>query len=743
MDWQPGQEDGEGAGRDRDPEPPAGPGRPVPDPAQSGRDPRLARFARAGAPDDSWEPPAPSGRLALLLDELSGPDRRCPGATADERIGMMQSWAAIESWAAGGKLGVVREVMRAEAPPSPGSDHGDLPETWSRSLRYELAGALACSTQSAENIALLAWQLGARLPRIAALLDKGAITSPKARAVAEMFTQLTDPDAATAEAMIADQLSGKTYTQILRLAEQAALTVDPGLSERWRRHAQKNDARVSFFREQAGTAGLSGRDLPPDEALAAMAHVNARAEQYKQSDAFDQTPMDVLRAHAYLDLINGVPATTRIALAQQQDDASDAAEAWADTHPQPGPAAVTADDHEDPDPEARADPNDCPCAQCDGSCAPHDDDNLNGSGPAEDEGLDETARRDDGDDDDPDPGDAGPNSPGGPGSDPRGSGPPSSGGAGSSNPGSGGHGRPARGGPRSGTDSGGPGRPPRGGPDPGPSGPDPSPEAPNPQPGAPPTEQARERRPADLIVPLRTMLGLSERPGELHGFGLLDPALARQLAAAAAASPRTEACITITSPEGYATGHGCARPLRKSPQIAAEPPAIALPARLNLTIPAAALPGLAGQSGNTGPWSLTPRGSPAAEDDPGTWTLTLPGGRQLAVRIEAVPVYDCDHRYQTPRYQPSDRLRHLVQIRDGTCTFPPCNRHARDSDFEHCLPYDKGGKTCACNAGARSRSCHQVKQSPGWNLTQPKPGWHRWQTPAGRVYTQEPKRYPA
>ena len=41
MDWQPGQEDGEGAGRDRDPEPPAGPGRPVPDPAQSGRDPRL------------------------------------------------------------------------------------------------------------------------------------------------------------------------------------------------------------------------------------------------------------------------------------------------------------------------------------------------------------------------------------------------------------------------------------------------------------------------------------------------------------------------------------------------------------------------------------------------------------------------------------------------------------------------------------------------------------------------------
>ena len=89
--------------------------------------------------------------MALLVDELSGPERRCPGANGDELIGLLRAWAAIESWAAGAKLGVIREIMRREAPPSPGSDHGDLPETWSPSLRYELAGALACSTQSAET----------------------------------------------------------------------------------------------------------------------------------------------------------------------------------------------------------------------------------------------------------------------------------------------------------------------------------------------------------------------------------------------------------------------------------------------------------------------------------------------------------------------------------------------------------------------------------------------------------------
>jgi hypothetical protein len=87
-------------------------------------------------------------------------------------------------------------------------------------------------------------------------------------------------------------------------------------------------------------------------------------------------------------------------------------------------------------------------------------------------------------------------------------------------------------------------------------------------------------------------------------------------------------------------------------------------------------------------------------------------------------------------------LRHLVQVRDGDCTFPSCTRHARDADFEHCQPYDKGGRTCACNAGARSRRCHRVKQSAGWTVTQPKPGWHAWTTPAGRTYTQEPERYP-
>src|SRR6185437_6845742 len=53
------------------------------------------------------------------------------------------------------------------------------------------------------------------------------------------------------------------------------------------------------------------------------------------------------------------------------------------------------------------------------------------------------------------------------------------------------------------------------------------------------------------------------------------------------------------------------------------------------------------------------------------------------------PLTSCDHRYEAPGYQPGDLLRHLVQIRDGECTFPACSRHARESDFEHALPTTK------------------------------------------------------
>jgi hypothetical protein len=208
-----------------------------------------------------------------------------------------------------------------------------------------------------------------------------------------------------------------------------------------------------------------------------------------------------------------------------------------------------------------------------------------------------------------------------------------------------------------------------------------------------------------------TYLGRAQRPGLGHGLGPIDPKLARDLAAAAARSPHSTWCVTVTDAGGIAIGHGCARPARKRK---GKPPPGGVGGK-------GGGPGGPRDGPRDGP-AFTPRDDPGAPGGYGTWTLTLPDGRELDVTLLPIPVTDCDHRYESHGYQPSDLLRHLVQVRDGQCTFPCCSRPARESDFEHAAPYDQGGRTCAGNAGARSRRCHKVKQSRGVDRYPATPG---------------------
>ena len=121
----------------------------------------------------------------------------------------------------------------------------------------------------------------------------------------------------------------------------------------------------------------------------------------------------------------------------------------------------------------------------------------------------------------------------------------------------------------------------------------------------------------------------------------------------------------------------------------------------------------------------------------------LPGSSlDLTADLEPIALTDCDHRHQTTAHDPSGRLRHLVEIRDGECTYLPCRRAAERCDFEHAIPWEQGGRTCACNAGPRCRHHHHLKQAAGWKLEQNRPGYHTWTTPAGRRYTTGPISYP-
>jgi len=325
MGWQSGEGSGTGGQPAPWPGAPGGPDSLGGTAPQGGnpRDHRLSGFARGG----EWGECPPGPELAAVLAAVAGAEWRCPGAEPEELVGVVGRLAALESWASAAKLAAIRELIRQDDVPSLARPrHGDLPDQWSDSLSHELALALAVSVQSADQTTLTAWELGARLPGIAALHADGTLSYPKAKLIAETFQWLSDADAARAEAMIIPQLTGttgKTWGQVMNLAGRIANEVDPGAAERRRKAAVKHGSRVRMFREQSGAAGLSGRDLPAGETLAAYANLDARAAEYKDSGAFPGARMDQLRATAYLDLINGRPAEDRIAQGNLSTDATD------------------------------------------------------------------------------------------------------------------------------------------------------------------------------------------------------------------------------------------------------------------------------------------------------------------------------------------------------------------------------------------------------------------------------------
>jgi hypothetical protein len=755
------------AGSDSEPE--FGPESRGADDAPGGRpDPRLRLFAQ-GCPGDMARPDA---RQIMLLSEISGPDESYPGATDDEMLGILGQWERAASYVEARKLAVVRELIRRHPVPVilDSGEHltggtRELPDSWDDNLEREISLQLGMSVAGARKLIYLAWSLEARVPRIGDALA-GGLTPGKVKMIVDETDVLTDPGhLARAEEMILAGLPRcRTWMDLLRLVQGSVAAVDPEGARKRREKAEREHARVEFWRETSGACGLSGRELPPDEALAARAHIEARAQEYRAAGV--KRYIDILRIAAFSDILNAIPAAERIAQFKAEDATRDAAA-------RDGAAGDNGNETADKARDSRA-----------GNAAPGEGKSGDG-GQGADGGAGEQVPGGAGGAGDqlagsPGRGNPGPANPG-PG-DGDGGGQVPAGGAGAQVPGGAGgaddhfRGNPGPGSPGPGDGDGG-GQVPAGGAGaqvPGGAGgagdhlrgsPGPGNGAPDGQgPGSPgghragglggsagagPSVAARANLTLSALdIPLLTALGLAQRPGEARGLGALDPGLARELAEAAARDPRSQFCVTIVNDHGHAIAHGCCKLVRKERRDS------------QTSIPSLSRAGMAGVTGKgpprttgypgagtSGGFTFTPSGKPGPPGGFGQWILGLPranhvsGGRIFTVDLHPVPTGECDHRYASPGHDPTGLLRHLIHVRDGTCGFPTCSRQARESDFEHAVPFEKGGRTCGCNGWACSRSCHRVKQSEGWTVTQPKPGWIQWTAPSGRVHTREPWRY--
>ncbi len=140
-----------------------------------------------------------------------------------------------------------------------------------------------------------------------------------------------------------------------------------------------------------------------------------------------------------------------------------------------------------------------------------------------------------------------------------------------------------------------------------------------------PTARLRPPR-INLTVPLATLLGLAEHPGEASGFGPIDPALARALAAQAAGHPATSWCVTVTDSAGHPVAHGCGRSGRRRQKTARSTG----PARPD-TQPSRNPPGGTGRPGSAAPPAH--RAATSARtwqlQHTARWAATGPGGSGL------------------------------------------------------------------------------------------------------------------
>ena len=286
----------------------------------------------------AWDVMPGCAQLAVAADAAAGgggPGDPFSGAADHELTGLVCAWDRVEAHAAARKLVAIAEVFRRNPEDGFEPEPGRMPAVVHEFTRDQLALALGESRAAADWLLTVAWHLATRLGATLGALADGIITRGKAELIVRLTQYLDDDEARAAEAKILGR-AGRLTPGSLRSALARAVMEAAPEKARQRRETAARTARVERWAEDSGNAALMGRELPPDEVLAADQRISAWAQELRRAGL--DGGMDELRARAYLDLLLGKDSRPRA----QDAEAAGPDAAGAGPAPGTGPAGGTA-----------------------------------------------------------------------------------------------------------------------------------------------------------------------------------------------------------------------------------------------------------------------------------------------------------------------------------------------------------------------------------------------------------------
>ena len=257
-----------------------------------------------------WDVTPGCAQLAVAADAAvdSGSADRFDRAADHELIGLVCAWDRVEAHAAARKLVAIAELFRRNPEDGFEPEPGQMPQVVHEFTRDQLAFALGESRAAADWLLTVAWHLATRLGAALDALADGIITRGKAELIVRLTQYLSDDEARRVEAKILGRAGRLTPGSLRSAVARAVMEVAPKKAKERREKAAKT-ARVERWAEDSGNAALMGRELPPDEVLAADQRISGWAGELRKAGL--EGGMDELRARAFLDLVLGKDSRPR------------------------------------------------------------------------------------------------------------------------------------------------------------------------------------------------------------------------------------------------------------------------------------------------------------------------------------------------------------------------------------------------------------------------------------------------